>query len=305
MSKTPRQTYKIVGPATWELIRAAYLAGESAPALAERFGVNVHGIRKRITTEKWTKRAYAEALEARGLEPPARTKVVDVAARFAAHYAPPLKPAEPEHPFMELVSALKQASVVAEEAHARADDAEVARPPLEQAAELERRALAQAVAAVQKGKASDAKALGALAEQMRKRVADENRVAAEAMKAEADQTARVKQSEEARLVGNMRRALQLAYCMVHNPIGAPAIYLDAIVCMRREAFGEGDEESIERAYEEAQRSRRYFGLDEAQWEAAWDAVVAEGKAAAASRDGEESDAPAADADAATVTHGTA
>ena len=67
MSKTERQTYKIAGPATWELIRAAYLAGKSATTLAERFGVSTHAIRKRITVEKWTKRDYAAALEARGV----------------------------------------------------------------------------------------------------------------------------------------------------------------------------------------------------------------------------------------------
>jgi len=73
MSKQ-RQKYKIAGAATWELIRAAYLGGESAPALAERFGVNVHGIRKRITKEGWTKRDYAAALEARGVTPSAKPK---------------------------------------------------------------------------------------------------------------------------------------------------------------------------------------------------------------------------------------
>ena len=65
MSKTERQQYKIAGPATWELIRAAYLGGDSARALAERFGVSEHAIRKRISVEKWTKREYAAALEAR------------------------------------------------------------------------------------------------------------------------------------------------------------------------------------------------------------------------------------------------
>ena len=56
MSKTERQQYKIAGPATWELIRAAYLGGDSARSLAERFGVSEHAIRKRITVEGWTKR---------------------------------------------------------------------------------------------------------------------------------------------------------------------------------------------------------------------------------------------------------
>ena len=47
------------------MISAAYLGGESATTLAERFGVSTHAIRKRIWVEKWTKRDYAAALEAR------------------------------------------------------------------------------------------------------------------------------------------------------------------------------------------------------------------------------------------------
>ena len=278
MSNDPRQTYKIAGPATWELIRAGYLAGDSARALAERYGVSEHAIRKRITTERWTKRDYAAALEARGLPAPARSRTLNVAERFAAQYAPPPASPEPEHPFMALVAALKQASAVAEDAHEGARDAEAARPPLEQAEDLERRALAQAAAAVLKGRASDAKALGALAEQMRKRVADEKEAAAELARAAAAEATRERQGEEERLVGNLRAALKLAYCMVHNAQAAPAIYLDSVARVRREAFGEGTEESVERAYEEAQRARHYFGLDEQAWEAAWDAIVGEGEA---------------------------
>jgi hypothetical protein len=278
MSNPPRQTYKIAGAATWELIRAGYLAGDSARALAERYGVSEHAIRKRITIERWTKRDYAAALEARGLparEP--RSKTLNEAERFAAQYVAAPAPPEPEHPFMELVAALKQASAVAEDAHEHARDAEAARPPLEQAEDLERRALAQAAAAVLKGRASDAKALGALAEQMRKRVADEKEAAAEIARAAAAEATRERQGEEERLVGNLRAALKLAYCMVHNAQAAPAIYLDSVARVRREAFGEGTEESVERAYEEAQRARHYFGLDEDAWEAAWDAIVGEGE----------------------------
>ena len=257
MSKHPRQTYKTIGAATWELIRAGYLAGESAPSLAARYGTTEHAIRKRIYIEKWTKRDYAAALEARGLSPPRRAKPMNVAEHFAALQAP-----------------LSAAASPAPETFT--DAADIARAPLEQAEDLERRALAQAAAAVLCGKASDAKALGALAEQMRKRVADEKEAAAEAARVAAAQVTRERQNEEERLVGNLRAALKLAYCMVHNAQAAPAIYLDSVARVRREAFGEGTEESIERAYEEAQRARAYFGLDEAAWEAAWDAIVGEG-----------------------------
>lgn len=60
--------------------------------------------------------------------------------------------------------------------------------------------------------------------------------------------------------------------MVHNPKGAPAIFVDAIASVRREAFGEGDEESLAAARQSAEESRRYFGLNEAAWEAAFEAT---------------------------------
>lgn len=270
MSTPPRHKYKIAGPATWELIRAAYLAGESAPALAERFGVSAHAIRKRISVEGWTKRAYAAALEARGLAAPARPKAVNVAERFAAQYTPPLAPPEPEHPLMALVSALKDASAAAErgQAHEAGDDV-----PAESAAELERRALAQAGAAITNGRAGDAKSFAAFAEQMRKRV-DEERAA---LAAEAQQEHVAFKNREAELVGKFRYAAMLAYCMAHDPRGAPAIFVDHIAAARREAFGEGDEESLAEARKSAEESRRYFNLDEERWQAAFAATDTSGE----------------------------
>ena len=87
MTKTERQQYKIAGPATWELIRAAYLGGESAWALAERFGVSEHAIRERISVEKWTKHDYALALEARGVIRESKSRISSRRACYARRCA--------------------------------------------------------------------------------------------------------------------------------------------------------------------------------------------------------------------------
>lgn len=56
-----RKPYRIRGPRVWALIRPRYLAGESAPRLAEVFDVTEYAIRRRITREGWSKRSLAEA----------------------------------------------------------------------------------------------------------------------------------------------------------------------------------------------------------------------------------------------------
>jgi len=61
MKAKPKTTYVTACPATWELIRAAYLSGLSAPTAAARFGVSVGALRKRAAREGWTKRAHAAA----------------------------------------------------------------------------------------------------------------------------------------------------------------------------------------------------------------------------------------------------
>ncbi len=153
MNGSLRNKYKIAGPQTWELVRAAYLGGESAQVVAERYGVTVAAIRRRACKEKWTKRHLAEALEARGVAPP-----------------PP--PAAPDYiePQIELAT-----QRMAAEAEANAElNALVERIAAEEdaadiASAIERRALAQASAAMVQGRSKEAQALASMAEQMRKR----------------------------------------------------------------------------------------------------------------------------------------
>lgn len=305
-----RNKYKIAGPQTWELVRAAYLAGDSARVVAERYGVTVPAIRRRACKEKWTKRDLAAALEARGIAPPpppaapdyieahiprARDRVAEDAAREAEMNALVEQIASSEDASVIAAAierrALAQASAAmvqgrSKEAAALASMAEMMRKraaavaaPLKAAegvalealtpAELEQRALAQAGEALSRGEAAGAKALTAVAEQMRKRV-DEERQREEASRAQAaSQVAEVKRCRELELAEKFRYAAFLAYCMVHNPKGAPAIFVDLVAGIRREAFGEGDEESYAAARRSALESRRYFGLDEDTWDAAF------------------------------------
>lgn len=60
MRAHPTSTYVTASRRTWEMIRAAYLSGLSAPNVAARFGVSVSGLRKRAQREGWTKRAQAD-----------------------------------------------------------------------------------------------------------------------------------------------------------------------------------------------------------------------------------------------------
>ena len=57
-----RNVYKFRSQRTWTLIRERYLAGESAPRLAEVFDVTEAAIRARAGRQGWTKRAMAEAM---------------------------------------------------------------------------------------------------------------------------------------------------------------------------------------------------------------------------------------------------
>jgi len=59
MQPHPRTRYVTASPATWSLIRSAYLSGLSAPTVAARFGVSVTALRKRARREGWTKAAFA------------------------------------------------------------------------------------------------------------------------------------------------------------------------------------------------------------------------------------------------------
>ncbi len=141
MRAKPTTTYRLASPRTWELIRAAYLSGMSAPALAARFGVSVGAIRKRAGRDGWTKRAYAQSLDGQGLAPapthapayghaPARA---DAPAPAYAHESPP------GDPWAELAAAL---------------------PPLRVSPEgLARRSLGEAARALGEGRLDDARKL--------------------------------------------------------------------------------------------------------------------------------------------------
>ncbi|OYX57255.1 MAG: hypothetical protein B7Y86_05990 [Brevundimonas subvibrioides] len=50
---------KYRGPETWTRVREAYLAGEPAPSVAQRFDVSLANIRKKASREGWTRHAMA------------------------------------------------------------------------------------------------------------------------------------------------------------------------------------------------------------------------------------------------------
>ncbi len=58
---------KYRGPATWVRVRAAYVAGESAPSVARRFDVGLSNLRRRAMAEGWTRNRIAERLDLKPL----------------------------------------------------------------------------------------------------------------------------------------------------------------------------------------------------------------------------------------------
>lgn len=54
---------KYRGPETWARVRAAYVAGESAPSVARRFDVGLSNLRRRALKEGWTRNRIAQALD--------------------------------------------------------------------------------------------------------------------------------------------------------------------------------------------------------------------------------------------------
>ncbi|MFA4892133.1 hypothetical protein [Brevundimonas sp.] len=54
---------KYRGPETWAQVRAAYVAGESAPSVARRFDVGLSNLRRRAMAEGWTRSRIAERLD--------------------------------------------------------------------------------------------------------------------------------------------------------------------------------------------------------------------------------------------------
>lgn len=58
---------KYRGAETWVRVRAAYVAGESAPSVARRFDVGLSNLRRRAMAEGWTRNRIAEQLDLRPL----------------------------------------------------------------------------------------------------------------------------------------------------------------------------------------------------------------------------------------------
>jgi len=56
---------KYRGPETWARVKAAYVAGESAPSVARRFDVGLSNLRRRAMAEGWTRRRIAQQLDLR------------------------------------------------------------------------------------------------------------------------------------------------------------------------------------------------------------------------------------------------
>jgi len=83
MTRYPRKKYR--GPQTWAAIREAYIAGETATALADSFDTTVSAIRKRATLEGWTRRQLNETKEAAGERTAAPVPALD---------GPPVSPSE-------------------------------------------------------------------------------------------------------------------------------------------------------------------------------------------------------------------
>jgi len=86
------RTYAKASPATWELVRAAYLSGLSASVVARRFGVTLSALRKRASREGWTKAAYVRAAA------PPHAPAPEHPLAYAPVHAHPRSPAPPGAP---------------------------------------------------------------------------------------------------------------------------------------------------------------------------------------------------------------
>ncbi len=139
MRAKPKTVYVAASPQTWELIRAAYLSGLSAPTAAARFGVSVTALRKRAAREGWTKRAFAAAQQ-----PPGQGALATAAPEAAGG----LSPAE---------IALRVEAIAARQMA----------PLFEEPSMMARRALGHATRAIAEGRGLDAARLVRAARELR------------------------------------------------------------------------------------------------------------------------------------------
>lgn len=138
MRAKPKTRYVAASPQTWELVRAAYLSGLSAPTAAARFGVSVGALRKRAAREGWTKQAFARA---QGAPPPA---------------VPAIAAAQPG-PLSDGEVALRVEAIVGRHTV----------PLYEEPEAMTRRALGHATRAIAEGRGLDAERLVRAARQLR------------------------------------------------------------------------------------------------------------------------------------------
>lgn len=101
-----RSPYRFRGPETWAAVREAFIAGETAAAVAARFGVTDGAIRQRANREGWTRKALAAVAEA-----PTRRRAT--LAEAAALPPPPPQAAESVEPqaLLDLAMALAAAAM--------------------------------------------------------------------------------------------------------------------------------------------------------------------------------------------------
>ncbi|MEZ5955806.1 MAG: hypothetical protein R3C27_01150 [Hyphomonadaceae bacterium] len=279
----PKPTWFRLSAESWAMIRTEYLSGATARTLAKKYRVSPTSIYRHACQEGWTKEAMAEAVS--------RKSVAD-AEREAAEAAAAAKQQHDEMTsLVERIAAEEDASDIAaaierralaqasaamvqgrsKEAQALASMAEMMRkrvvklPPvtplvmqreaqMASPAELERRALAQAGEALARGDAAEAKALTAVAEQMRKRMEEAEAAArAEVERIEVDQA----QKEEF-YMQLFHHAAIVAAAMVHDPETAPGVFLRMIKRWREINLGESEADAEKRAAVIAAAQRRHI-----------------------------------------------
>ncbi|MDP1631855.1 MAG: hypothetical protein Q8L66_10595 [Caulobacter sp.] len=135
MKAHPTSTYVTASRRTWEMIRAAYLSGLSAPTVAARFGVSVSGLRKRAQREGWTKRCQADWRGGVQIGPPSPWSAPSAEAGRAAAGPPEAGDLPPELARLQAIA--------------------VPPPPLD-AGSVARKALSLAMGALTRGRGGEA-----------------------------------------------------------------------------------------------------------------------------------------------------
>lgn len=150
--------------------------------------------------------------------------------------------------------ALARTVLTGEERQAQPQPARASPPASDDPATLEKQALTQMSEALAQGRAGEARALAALADQMRKR-------------AEVERAGAASQEEAARLMEEERvaaimelfgKAAYLAHALVHSPTSAPAVMLRLVKRWREINLGEGEKDAEARAAKVAESYRHFL-----------------------------------------------